>query len=249
MKKLLARISIVAAFLGYAPLLVAVESDILSSGTPEEQEIVSPKPAYSWQFSPSGQSLFLMDHDYSLLHPSLSVQHTSFPSSSTQASSTFSDHRVGLNYRSNLGDMGFLESRSLVDESNFGPHSSGYRQVLGYGLRLLDRETISFEVVPGVMGDYSTTGPIEERLRLMGNLNQNLSWAVTDRFVVTQNFNTALERTEEDTLSAVMNLDLETLFADRLSFKLSYEVHYDDSTGDEMEQRDSRLSTSVGFRF
>ena len=180
----------------------------------------------------------------------VTIRHRSFPASSLNSSRAPEDHRLSLNYRSQLSERGFLQGQSFLDESAFGPNSGGYRQVVGYGLRIVDRQTVTFDVVPGVAGDYSLENRFpDERVRWMGNLNQNLSWEINDGFILNQNFNTTLERTGEDDLSAVLNLDLETLFSDQLSFKLSYEVHYDDSIGDEMEQRDARLSTSVGFRF
>jgi len=233
-----------ALLFGSAAALMGGESDILfSKGTTVTATALSGDSA--WTSSPSGQSLFMIGESGGDSGHSVAIHHDAFPASSAGAT----DHRIGLNYRADLFEVGFLESRSTIDESQFGPYSQGYRQVVGYGLRLLDKQSLTFDVVPGVIGDFSADRPIEERLKVMGNFNQNLSWRVSDGFVVTQNFNTTVERTEEDDLSAVMNLDLETLFSDRLSFKLSYEVHYDDSIGDELEQRDARLSTSVGFRF
>ncbi len=230
--------------------VVSADPDILlSSPNHLSEEVAESAPESTWTYSPSGQSVFLLRDEMEEGGPLVSIHHGFFPASSLDRSELDTDHRVNVTYRADVSSIGFLESRSLVDESRFGPHSGGYRQIVGYGLRLLDREALSFEIVPGFASDYSFHGPFEDRLNLMGNLNQNLSWTVTDSFVVSQNFNTTLERTEADDLSAVMNLDLETLFADRLSFKLSYEVHYDDSIGDALEMRDSRLSTSVGFRF
>lgn len=246
------RFLILAAGFVAAQAASAAESDVLfSSGAQKgnSAEILKASEGSSWSYSPSGESVYLLQTPAVPTESSsyLSIQHSAFPSA--VGSDTDSDHRLGVNYRTELSDIGFLESRSTIDDSGFGPYSRGYRQVVGYGLRIVDRQTVTFDIVPGVLGDYSMDRPIEERLKLMGNLNQNLSWAVSDGFVFTQNFNTTLERTETDDLSAVLNLDLETLFADRLSFKLSYEVHYDDSLGDDWEKRDSRLSTSVGFRF
>ena len=232
-----------------ASFAMSAESDILLSSGAESVETPQESSGSAWTYSPSGESVLLFQNGSGSDSSLVSIQHSAFPSSSLTPSSSSSDHRLGVNYQTSLSDYGFLESRSTVDDSNFGPYSRGYRQTVGYGLRILDNQSVSFNIVPGVVGEYSVDRPIEDRLKLMGNLNQNLSWEVSDGFIFTQNFNTTLERTDTDDLSAVMNLDLETLFADRLSFKLSYEVHYDDSLGDELEQRDARLSTSVGFRF
>tara|TARA_R100000027_G_scaffold62209_2_gene54174 strand:- start:6378 stop:7142 length:765 start_codon:yes stop_codon:yes gene_type:complete len=243
------------ACFGAVNVALSTESDVLFSAGSQKSDapegVVQEAGGATWSYSPSGESVYLLHTpDLPTAKSSyLSIQHSAFPASSLSSSDTSVDHRLGVNYRTELSDIGFLESRSMIDDSNFGPYSPGYRQVVGYGLRIVDRRTVTFDIIPGVLGDYSVDRPIEERLKLMGNLNQNLSWAVSDGFVVTQNFNTTLERTEDNDLSAVLNLDLETLFAERLSFKLSYEVHYDDSLGDDLEKRDSRLSTSVGFRF
>lgn len=241
---------IVASFMG-ASLLAATDSSVLFTPGAEAAQAMQKEESESlWKYSPAGTRLNLSLSDTGLEPGStLSIRHSSFPGSTLSPSSSSEDNRLDVNYRSQLSTLGFLESRSTVEENGFGHYSKGYRQVLGYGLRVIDLQTVTFEIVPGVVGDYSTNPTVEERLNWMGNLNQNLSWIVTDGFVLNQNFNTSLERTEADDLSAVLNLDLETLFADRLSFKLSYEVHYDDSIGDALEQRDARLSTSVGFRF
>lgn len=206
------------------------------------------RDATVWTYTPSGDAVFHFEKDQDN-GAVLRIGHQSFPSSSVENQFSAEEHRIGINYRNPLFSTGFLESRSYVDESSFGHHQSGYRQVLGYGLRIVDRQSLTFDIVPGVVGDYSAERPFEERLRWLGNVGQNLTWVVTDGLVLNQNFNTSLERTEDDDLSAVLNLDLETLLAERLSFKLSYEVHYDDSLGEELEQRDARLSTSVGYRF
>jgi hypothetical protein len=240
----------VAAFIVALPSLAA-ESDVLLSPAAEARRSLDEKGGAEsvWTYSPSGGAVFRFEGLGERRSPLLEIDHRAFPASSAAPAASAEDHSLNLQYRSRILDRGFFQGRSTIDETGFGPYSSGYRQVLGYGLRVLDRRTVTFDIVPGVVGDYSREGPLEERLNWMGNLNQNLSWEVHDGFVLNQNFNTTLERTERDNLSAVLNLDLETLFADRLSFKLSYEVHYDDSLGDEMEKRDSRLATSVGFRF
>ncbi|MFP4352986.1 MAG: DUF481 domain-containing protein [Puniceicoccaceae bacterium] len=220
-------------------------SDSPRDGVSAGSEAPSP-----WSYSPSGAVVFRLDE---LVGPELgpvAIRHRSFPASSLDSPRSPEDHRLGFDYRSRLSGRGFLQGQSFLDDGAFGPYAGGYRQVVGYGLRIVDRQTVTFEVVPGVAGNYSLDDPfIDERVRWMGNVNQNLSWEIKDGLVLNQNFNTILERTREEDLSAVLNLDLETLFSDQLSFKLSYEVHYDDSIGDEMEQRDARLSTSVGFRF
>lgn len=243
------RVYILAGCFCGAGFAVSAESDILQSPTAKISTPAASLSDAAWTYSPSGESVRLLQNGSLANESTFSLEHSAFPSSSLDSSPSTSDHRLGVNYRANLSDFGFLESRSTIDDSEFGPYSQGYRQSIGYGLKILDRQSLTFNIVPGVVGDFSADRPIEERLKLMGNLNQNLSWEVSDGFIFTQNFNTTLERTETDDLSAVMNLDLETLFADRLSFKLSYEVHYDDSFGEDLEKRDSRLSTSVGFRF
>lgn len=249
---------------GWRTMLLGTVTGILvgASATATEAEDILLSPAAGlkpqsatvedetvWTYTPSGDAVFHFTKPGETEPASVRIGHTAFPSNSSANTFSNEEHRLGLDYRSPLFSSSFLESRSLIDESSFGHHESGYRQVLGYGVRLIDRQGVTFEIVPGVLGDYSVERPLEDRLRWMGNLGQNLTWVVTDGLVFNQNFNTSLERTETDDLSAVLNLDLETLLAERLSFKLSYEVHYDDSIGDEMEQRDARLSTSVGFRF
>lgn len=233
-----------------AGLARASEADVLlspSAGLKPQSPVAEDETA--WTYTPSGDAVFHFRKSEGADRSFIRLGHQAFPSNSLANTYSPEEHRLGVDYRSPLFSNGFLESRSYIDESTFGHHQSGYRQVLGYGLRIIDRQSVTFEIVPGVSGDYSADRSLEERLRWMGNLGQNLTWAVTDGIVLNQNFNTSLERTEADDLSAVLNLDLETLLAERLSFKLSYEVHYDDSIGDEMEQRDARLSTSVGFRF
>lgn len=230
--------------------MAASEADVLLSPAAGLREQVPAKEEASvWTYTPSGDAVFHFRNPVSERESLVRIGYQAYPSSSLEPSLSTEDRRVGLDVRSPLLPGGFLQSRSLIDEGGFGPYDRGYRQVVGYGLRLVDRQSVTFDIAPGVVGDYSAERPLEERLRWMGNLNQSLTWLVTDGVVLNQNFNTTLERTETDDLSAVLNLDLETLLAERLSFKLSYEVHYDDSIGDEMEQRDARLSTSVGFRF
>lgn len=225
-------------------------TEVLMSPSAEAAQLAEEPPSDSkWIYSPSGDSLFYFNQWGDTTAPEVTIDHTAFPSSSEAPSSSAADHTLGVSYRNRLFNYGFLESQSIIDETGFGHFSRGYRQVVGYGLRILDRQTVTFDIVPGVVGDYAADESIENRLKWMGNLNQNFSWQVSDGLVLNQNFNTTLERTDTDNLSAVLNLDLETLFSDRLSFKLSYEVHYDDTVGEEMEQRDARLSTSVGFRF
>ncbi len=233
-----------------AGALPLAASDLLlpdSAGAEDSVPSAAPSP---WSETPSGALVFRLGETGGPGDQLVTIRHGSFPASSRLSSGSAEDHRLSLNYRSQLSERGFLQGRSFLDESEFGPYSVGYRQVVGYGLRIVDRQTVTFEIVPGFVGDYSVEDPfLDQRMRWMGNLNQNMSWEINDGFVLNQNFNTTLERTGEDDLSAVLNLDLETLFSEQLSFKLSYEVHYDDSVGDEMEQRDARLSTSVGFRF
>lgn len=158
--------------------------------------------------------------------------------------------RLGIDYRAPIGySNSFLYSRSTLDETNFGTNGRRYQQVFGYGLRLVQSDTFSFDIIPGLGSRHYIERPLEDSFRIHGNLQQNISWQLSEGFVVNQKFNTTLEKTEEENLSAVMNLDLETLFSDRLSFRLSYEVHYDDAESDIMEQRESRFSTSIGYRF
>jgi len=175
---------------------------------------------------------------------------TRFPTRNTSNSETGEDLRLGLQYRAPIGySNSFLYSRSTLDDSNFGTNGRHYQQVFGYGLRLVQSDTFAFDIIPGLGSRHYIERPLEESMRIHGNLQQNITWQLSEGFVVNQNFTTTLEKTEEENLSAVMNLDLETLFSDRLSFRLSYEVHYDDTENEIMEQRESRLSTSIGYRF
>lgn len=233
-----------------AGLFPLAASDVLFSASPADGISAESKAPSPWTHTPSGAVIFRLDELSGSGHGPLTVRHRSFPASSFDSSGSVEDHRLGFHYRGRISERSFLQGQSFLDDSAFGPYEGSYRQVVGYGLRIVDRRTITFDLVPGVAGNYALEDPLmDERMRWMGNVNQNLSWKIKDGFVLNQNFNTTLERTGEDDLSAVLNLDLETLFSDQLSFKLSYEVHYDDSIGDEMEQRDARLSTSVGFRF
>jgi len=220
----------VAASLFFGGMTYASDADVLLSPA---AGLRPPSAADAdetvWTYTPTGDAVFHFEKPGEAQNSSVRIGHTAFPSVSDANTFSNEEHRLGVDYRSPLFSNGFLESRSYIDESAFGHHDSGYRQVLGYGLRIVDHQRLTFDIVPGVSAEPS----LEERLRWMGNLGQNLTWVVTDGLVLNQNFHTSLERTETDDLS----------------FKLSYEVHYDDSIGDEMDQRDARLSTSVGFRF
>jgi len=229
---------------------VAGEQDVLLSPTAGLRPFHSQTEKETvWTYTPSGDAVFHFKRTDNADGPSVRLDHQAFPSGTASKTFSSAEHRLGVDFRSPLFSNGFFESRTYLDEAGFGHFDSGYRQVIGYGLRILENQHLTFEIVPGVIGDYSNERAFEERLRWMGNIGQNLTWVVAEGFVVNQNFNTSLERTETEDLSAVLNLDLETLLAERLSFKLSYEVHYDDSIGDEMDKRDARLSTSVGYRF
>lgn len=155
-----------------------------------------------------------------------------------------------LRYRLPTGGRTFLQSQSIFDTRNSKISGEGFRQVVGYGFRVIDRDSVKFDVVPGVFSEAYRDGPVSDEETLWsGNLNQNLSWVIAEGFAISQNFNTFVKQTEDEVFSAVMNLDLETLVSEKFSFRVSYEVLYDDSSSDEMERRDSRFMTSVGYRF
>lgn len=174
----------------------------------------------------------------------------SFPRMATQPSTDGVDQQWSIRLDRNLEAGGGLHSEGLFDESGFGPYAKGYRHAILYDWAILESENFRMSLGPGLVGDYSLEpSSSEERLNMMSRVGQSLSWQLQEGIVIRQNLDTTLDQTPEDNFAAVLNLDLETLFADRLSFRMSYEVHYEDSDDQPMERRDSRLSTSIGYRF
>lgn len=159
------------------------------------------------------------------------------------------DGLLNLRFRLPLGSRSFFQSQSIFDGRPMGLHGGGIRQVLGYGVRLIDGDSLKFDVVPGVFRNREEEEFEPEDSRWSGNLNQTLSWVIAEGFAVSQNLNTFVRQSDDDVFSAVMNLDLETLVSDHLSFRVSYEVLYEDSASEDLERRDSRFTTSVGYRF
>ncbi len=161
------------------------------------------------------------------------------------------DFGVAVSFRVPVSELTFVQTRSLVD-STLNPEAVfGYRQSLGYGVNLFQTERIQFSLAPGIAGGYDDDDSVlfEDRFAMLGNINQSLTFRLTDDFAVNQEFNYFVQRVEEENLAAFMNLDLETLLSDSLSFRVSYEVKYDDTASDEMELRESRISTAIGFSF
>lgn len=159
------------------------------------------------------------------------------------------DFFAGLDLELPLGESTFLHARSMLERGGSGSLEEGFRQVVGYGIRFLDSETMRFDVVPGFVRTYGRFDPTQGAPVWTGNLSQNFVWLINDNVAIQQNVSSFVERFEDDSMAAVLNFDLETLLSDRLSFRVSYEVEYDDVLSDEFEKSNTRFSTSVGYRF
>jgi hypothetical protein len=156
--------------------------------------------------------------------------------------------RIGLDRRFEGGNG--IHTEGLFDESGFGPYAKGYRHSILYDWAILETENFRVSLGPGLVGDYALEPANgEERFNMMSRFGQSLSWRLHEGIVIRQNLDTTVDQTPEDDFATVLNLDLETLFADRLSFRMSYEVHYEDTENQRMERQDARLSTSIGYRF
>ena len=150
-----------------------------------------------------------------------------------------------------VSELTFFQAQSLVDSSFLPGSDFSVRQSLGYGVDLYRSSFLRFSITPGFAGGYEDASwlPAEERFGMMGNLSQALSWRPGDAFQINQRFNYSIQRIDEDNLAAFMNLDLETLLTESLSFRVSYEVKYDDRGSEEMELREARVSGAIGFDF
>lgn len=157
--------------------------------------------------------------------------------------------RLTYQYRVPISEYRFIQTQSFLGRTTILGREQDLLQTVGYGIRLLDSDVLAFELVPGLGRAYGGDSPSEQRSGWIGNIGHQLSWNINGDFSVHQRLNTFVERTPADYLSAVVNLDIETLLTDQLSFKISYEVHYDDSMSNEMERRERRVSTAIGIRF
>jgi len=157
--------------------------------------------------------------------------------------------RLTYQYRVPISEYRFIETQSFLGRTTVLGRQEDLLQTVGYGIRLLDSDTVAFEIIPGLARAYGGDLTAEERAGWIGNIGQQLTWNVAGDFSIHQRLNTFVERTAADYLSAVVNLDVETLLTEQLSFKISYEVHYDDSMSSEMERRERRVSTAIGIRF
>lgn len=161
------------------------------------------------------------------------------------------DFGVAVSFQVPVSELTFVQTQSMLDSTLDPDAVFGYRQSLGYGVHLFRSDRIHFTLAPGIAGGFEDDESVrfEDRFAMLGNINQTLTFRFNDDLSVNQEFNYFVQRVEEDNLAAFMNLDLETLLSESLSFRVSYEVKYDDTASDEMELRESRISTAIGFRF
>lgn len=161
------------------------------------------------------------------------------------------DFGVAVSFRVPVSELTFVQTQSLLDSTLDPQAVFGFRQSLGYGLHFFRTDRVHFSLAPGIAGGYDDDAfaSFEDRFAMLGNINQSLTFQFNEDLTVSQEFNYFIQRVEEDNLAAFMNLDLETLLSESLSFRVSYEVKYDDTASEEMELRESRISTAIGFRF
>ncbi len=152
-------------------------------------------------------------------------------------------------YRVPISEITFAQGQSFVGLQGIRGWDQYFLKTFGYGFRVMESDDLSFDLVPGLGKAYSHTGSQQEESGWMGNVNQQLTWSLGDDFALRQRLNTFWERHADDSMTAVVNLDVETILTEAVTFRVSYEVLYDDWQSDEFERRDRRLSTSVGFRF
>ena len=212
-----------------------------------EDELAESPPG--WEVLAYGARIQLAEEE-GALGGDWGIEARAFPRTVAEPSTDVVDQqwRIGLDHRFPTGDG--IQTEGLFDESGFGPYSKGYRHSILYDWAILETESFRVSLGPGLVGDYALDSvDREERFNVMSRLGQSLSWRLHEGIVIRQKLDTTVAPTPEDDFAAVLNLDLETLFADRLSFRMSYEVHYEDTENQRMERQDARLSTSIGYRF
>ncbi|MGF1531646.1 MAG: DUF481 domain-containing protein [Puniceicoccaceae bacterium] len=212
-----------------------------------------------WLFDSNGASTFdsgkiQVEGSTGSSEPTASLPKVSFRGQTYKlhgADDEVKDFQLGLRFEVPVSELTFVQTQTLVDSTFNDSISFGYRQSLGYGLLLWNTDRFRFSLAPGVAGGYEndSTLSFEDRLSMLGNFNQRLSLSFSEKLVVNQEFNYFVQRVDDDNLATFMNVDLETLLSNRLSFKVSYEVKYDDTVSEDLELRESRISTAIGFQF
>ncbi len=122
-------------------------------------------------------------------------------------------------------------------------------ELVGIGYRWLNEARLQGSVTPSVGTGFRQIGDLEDGWTLLGSLQQDFEFILTDRLKVTQETSLTYSPGVTGDYIFVLQAGLENQLTQRLSMNLRYDMTYDDRLPDDKEKRTDGVSLTFGAKF
>jgi putative salt-induced outer membrane protein len=155
----------------------------------------------------------------------------------------------GFRYRRDLAPNTFLQAQSTYDVDTLKAIDSQFIQSLGYGFRLIDREDLHVNLIPGVAYEYLSQRNASSQNNFLFVLSQDLDWRINERFSFKQHFNAYYNPDRTNEYRFLFKSGIIGDITKTLKLDVSYEYEYDNGVEAGIKKFDSRLTSALIIAF
>jgi putative salt-induced outer membrane protein YdiY len=153
-------------------------------------------------------------------------------------------------FRRNLSGPSFVQAISNYEKDRVRRINHEIRQSLGYGMAVIQRPRMKFDIVPGLAATYleRSAGDFDP-WKLLLNLDQNFNWQIAENLSFIQNTDFLYEPTDDHNYRINFQSRVESRILGKLSLALRYQRDYTTFVNPGVVRLTERFFTTVGYKF
>jgi len=152
---------------------------------------------------------------------------------------------ISQDYRYDFAERWFVRSFTANETDQISDTRWDIEQIVGIGYRVIDREDMTLNVVPGVGLRYVDQPSPGDGTFWNAEFFQDFEWKVAERLILFEDFTLTGNLEDSDNYQWVTNIGAESPLTERLSLRLVYTYDYDNF----VDTTETELTGSAVLKF
>jgi putative salt-induced outer membrane protein len=159
------------------------------------------------------------------------------------------DYGASFRYRYSLTDRTFIQAMSIYSHDGIKEIKHKATQSIGYGYALIKNDTMVLNIVPGIAAQYLDEQANGSSTTFMLNPYQDFTWFISERFKLTESFDSFIGTDNTNNYNFVFKTSLITVIEEPYILELRYEMDYDNKVAPGIKKNESKFIAALGYAF
>ena len=158
-------------------------------------------------------------------------------------------YSIGFRWRRDISDRLFTQYDSSYLKDLIKEIDDDFKQSLGVGWRIIDKESFEFSITPALTGRYQRIPTVTDDWELLGSFFQDLRYKISDQITLYQEADISINPNAADPLTFQFLTRLQAQVSNRVVANLRYELDFDENLRAGVDRTQERIILGLGYKF